>query len=1115
MTNPVAGRAAWLWTARATNLPLGQAGWCLLLAVVLTGCGGGGGGSGSSGGSAALDAQVRSLAVTSLGLSGDPATPRGLERTVPATDPLVKLGQLLFFSQTLAASYDVSCGTCHHPDFGGSDGLSLPVGVVPRAPASVGPGREVDPYRDLDPSGGDGGPNMHRNSITTYNSALFDRALMYDGRVFVVDAAVVSGGHGQNIRTPESGQTPDLNPLDGLVEFAVKGPIVNDNEMRGFLYTDFATPTDYRQHLVQRLLGTVDTQYNPKAGAADNWLARFRAAFNQPTAAGADLITIDNIERALSAYVDSQIFVDTPWRSFLDGDASAISDTAKKGARLFLTSVQDGGLGCNSCHAGDRFTDESFHNVAFPQFGRGFGRSDHRDWGHWVTTRLAEDLQTFRTPSLLNIARTAPYGHTGAFATLEDLLAYHANPRAGVSDFDFTLSGLQQFREGTVSYPWAGDYTRDAISLPNFRTSETLLPARSLTSTETSELVAFLNTLTDRCVSDPACISQWAPVAADDPDGHTLIRDHPLGTPDMVDAQRASNYVSQIPMSFPVLPGRTTFADVQGCTNKVGTAVNTGQGLFVQHAESGFGLVDRHGYAASTWFTSQQSTLEATMAGGGVTAAYLDDDCWPDLVFTGGDISGMRFYHNDAGLGFTPLDLVGAMSEREFTGTAVADLNGDYRRELLLSNIKPGSVPVYSADGTGLYQKVADLPMVRPTYGISFAPLDDTGNLYMYLSHWSGGTGTSGTSPALWRSDGANLYSWDRNGRTTSAFVNQQFNFTPKFADFTGDGRIDLVIASDFSTSTALRNVPYTAGGWYFENETDQSIITDQNGMGSALLDIDNDGNLEWFVTSIRDFGAAIGNWGVSGNRLYRNVSTGEHMGFTDITEQAGVRDGYWGWGACAADFNNDGFIDLFHVNGFGRIPDDVVTTEATQDRQTLYNSKTEQFQDKPPLLFINNADGTFSDAAASWGIAVPSEGRGIACFDYDRDGDIDITVFDHSRVPQFFENRIGNGAAHRFIGIRLVGSAPNTDAIGAKVYVTADVGLVHGVQTQLRLSEANSNFNSQNLPDLHFGLGDAAVVGQLRVVWPGGAELTCQNVAINQFLVIDQRDGQGACPAP
>jgi cytochrome c peroxidase len=1094
----------------------------VLLLAALSGCGGGSGPVDPQNpdpdpdpSPVTLDSRLGELARTTLGLNGDPSSRRGLQQTAPADDPMVKLGELLFFSQTLSAGYDVSCGTCHHPQFGGSDGLSLPVGVVPTNSATVGPGREVDPARDLDPAA-DGGPNLGRNSITTFNAALFDREQMYDGRVFVVDSAVVSGGHGQNIRTPESGQAYDSSPLDGLVQFTMKGPMVADNEMRGYLYTDYATPTAYREHLAQRLRGEVDAQYNTKSNAADVWLQRFRDAFGLPAATADELITRLNIQRALAAYVQSQIFVDTQWQDYLAGDTNAISTEAKQGALLFFTPRQDGGLGCNSCHAGDRFTDEAFHNVALPQFGRGMVRSDHSDLGRWLVTRADDDLQAFRTSSLLNVARTAPYGHTGAFSTLEALLAYHANPRSAVDTYDFTLASLDQFRRGGVVYPNAETYTREALAQPNFAAAEALLPGRALSSTEINQLVAFLDALTDRCVADPACIGKWAPTAAEDPDGHTLVMNQSQGTPGDIDAPQPEDYPQQIGLTYPALAARSTFADVQACSNNVNSAANTGQDQFARRSETAFGLVDRHGYGVDTWFSTFQPSLEVAMIGGGVSAAYLDDDCWPDLVFTGGDISGMRFYRNNAGTGFSALDLIPAGSEREYTGAGVADLNGDYRRELLLGNIRIGSIPIYSPNGTGQYDQIGALPMVRPTFGMSFAPLDDDDRMYMYLGHWSGGTGTTGTSPALWQFDAGNAHPWDSSAQTTSANLDQNFNFTPKFADFTGDGRIDLVIASDFDTSATLRNVSDGPGAWHFQNETDRDVITDDNGMGSALLDIDNDGTLEWFVTSVRDSsGDPLGNWGVSGNRLYRNISTGEHIAFTDITEQAGVRDGYWGWGACAADFNNDGFIDLFHVNGFGYIPDDVADASSEGYLQEAYNGKTAQFQGTPARLFINDGDGTFSERATDWGIDAPSEGRGVVCFDYDRDGDVDITVFDHSRQLQFFENRGGSGAGRHFLNIRVVGAAPNTDAIGARVYVTADVGAGHGVQTQLRLAEANSNFNSQNLPDLHFGLGAAAAVQQVRVVWPGGAELTCPDVAVNQFLVLDQRDGAAACPAP
>jgi len=147
--------------------------------------------------------------------------------------------------------------------------------------------------------------------------------------------------------------------------------------------------------------------------------------------------------------------------------------------------------------------------------------------------------------------------------------------------------------------------------------------------------------------------------------------------------------------------------------------------------------------------------------------------------------------------------------------------------------------------------------------------------------------------------------------------------------------------------------------------------------------------------------------------------------------------------------------------------------------------------------------------------LTLPSEGRGLACFDYDRDGDVDIAVFDHSKRLQFFENKTGNGDGSRFLNVRLVGESPNTDALGARVYVTADVGGQFGQQTMMRVSQANSNFNSQNLPDMHFGLGYADSIQTLSVTWPDGSELVCDDLPVNGFVVIDQRQGSGAgvCP--
>ncbi len=1087
------------------------------LLATIAGCGGGGGGGSDTAPTApgipmrsSLDDDVRDVAVTTLRLTGDPATTRGAERTVPDDDPLVKLGQLLFFTQTLSAGYDVSCGSCHHPDFAGSDGLSLAVGVASVNSATVGPGREVDPARDLDPLA-DGGPNVHRNTTTTFNAALFDRVLTFDGGISVLEDTVAPGGKGQPIQTPESGQRSDPSPVSGLLEFSAKLPIANNNEMRGFRYTEYGTADEFRAHVMGRLRGEVDTQYNMDPDGPVNWLGRFRLAFDAPEASPEQVVTIANVQRALGAYMGSQIFVDTPWRRFLAGNSGAISDEAKRGALLFLRDADDGGLGCVRCHAGDRFTDEEFHNVGFPQLGRGFVRADRSDLGRWLETLDESDRYAFRTPSLLNVAETAPYGHAGSFATLEDAIVYHADPRGAVETFDFGLLDLEQFRRLGIDYGHAEPHTRAALNASSFAVSESSLPARPLLVFESVRLVAFLETLSDTCVTDPDCIDAWTPSADEDPDGHLFVRDRSAGVPVNLDASSPKDYPEEISLAFPFTKQLATFSDVRNCTNGLTSANNAGSQTFTRRNDRTFGLTDTHGYSFETWF-EYSPTFEITMIAGGVSAAYLDGDCWADLIFAGGDErTGVRTYRNLVGTGFEAFDLFESISETNYTGAASVDLNGDYRREILLGNFRIGSVPVYAQSGAGGYARVAALPMTRTTFGISFAPLDASAYPYVYLGHWSG-NGTAGTAPALWRNDGERLYPLDAEAGTGSSAVDQRFNFTPAFADFTGDGLTDLVVASDFETSVTLRNAGSASLGPRFVDETDRSVITDQNGMGSALLDIDNDGNLEWFVTSIYGPAVAAGNWGTTGNRLYRNASTANRIAFEDITDDAGLRDGLWGWGACAADFNNDGFTDLFHVNGFGYIP---YSSDPPNDPQAEYDALTrDAFQAKPARLFMNNGDGTFAEAAEAWNVAAPSEGRGIACFDHDRDGDIDIVVLDHSTGLQFFENQSGSAAGRAFLNVRLVGSAPNTDAIGARVTVAAAVGQDFGAQTQFRLSQANSNFNSQNTPDLHFGLGQARQADTVRVVWPSGTELVCTDVAANQFVVLDERLGNSACPA-
>ncbi len=303
-------------------------------------------------------------------------------------------------------------------------------------------------------------------------------------------------------------------------------------------------------------------------------------------------------------------------------------------------------------------------------------------------------------------------------------------------------------------------------------------------------------------------------------------------------------------------------------------------------------------------------------------------------------------------------------------------------------------------------------------------------------------------------------------------------DYTPTFADINNDGWLDLLVAADFSTSQVYINDQDGS----FTLVTDNEIITDDNGMGAAAGDYDNDGDIDWFVSSIFDPRGIPNdvipgaNTGASGNRLYKNAGDGT---FEDVTDAAGVKIGGWGWGSCFADFNNDGWLDIFHVNGY-------VTANFTNNAVFLTDGSR---------FYISNQDGTFTGREQELNFSDTGQGRGIVCFDYDLDGDIDVFVANNQQAPALYRNDGGND--QNFLTIKISGEDLNSEAIGARVYLTT------GEITQMREIYAGSNFISNNPSEAYFGLGDYTVINELRVVWPSGEEKVLTDIPANQMLTI------------
>lgn len=1026
----------------------------------------------------------------------DPA----LSTSVPAPeDPVAKLGMQLFFSKTLGGDFDVACASCHMPDLGGGDRLSLSVGVDAVTPAFLGPGRRLDVLRDRDPQA-DGGPNVPRNAQTVFNVALYNRAMFHDGRVFVLDAAEVPGGMGQSLRTTDSELAIEditLPPDFGMLEAQALFPVTSTNEMRGrHRFSNLLTNADVRARLVARLRGEADLDHMPR----NDWAPLFRDAFGY--GAGdpvSSYVTYENVARAIAAYERSQLFVDTPWQAFMAGDDNAISDAAKRGAQIFYREPAANGAGCARCHSGAHFTDEEFRAVGFPQIGRG-KRVDRRDLGRYAVVQDPANLFRYRTPSLLNVALTAPYGHAGTFDTLEEVVAYHADTPTAATLFDFTFSTLDQFINDTVTYPLAAPLTGEAMYVDEARTVLRLdaqLPAVSLTAGQRADLVAFLHALTDTCAADNACLERWVPTPADDPDGNQFVRsfDPDAGRPaDPLDLFNGPPGTGSGPggsgggsgsgdpaHASVFLAGRSL------CSDRIGETA-TGGGF--NDSTAALGITHTHAFSLLTWL---EPTLEDTLQSGGVAAADLDGDCDHDLVFTGGEAQGTLVYRNDDSAGFALAANLDTLTGSRLTGPAIADLDGDYQPEILLGNMRPGLMQVLDGnidDGYGLLQAIY---MANNTFGIAMGDADGDARLDVFAAHWDNRRATD-ASAALLHNDPVNgLVSMDAAAGTSASTIPRRFQFAPAFVDIDDDNDQDLLVAADFLFSLVLAN----DGSGHYTSITDRDVIKDQNGMGAAIADFDGDGKLDWFVSAIKgpdDF--RIWPYGTLGNRLYRGLGAGQ---FADVTDTAGVGDADWAWGSCASDFNNDGRPDLFVVAGYALFPD-LVRNALGTDMVAMIDAMFAGYFRSVPRLWLNNGDGTFSDEAAAWGITEPLNGRGVSCLDHDRDGDVDIVVSQNEDSPRVYENRSGTAGGRNFLAVSLRGTAPNTAGIGAMVDLSS------ASRDQRQPVAANSNFISQNPPDLHFGLGNDSEA-TITVRWPDGTVTTTGPVPANRFLVISHPD--------
>ena len=302
-------------------------------------------------------------------------------------------------------------------------------------------------------------------------------------------------------------------------------------------------------------------------------------------------------------------------------------------------------------------------------------------------------------------------------------------------------------------------------------------------------------------------------------------------------------------------------------------------------------------------------------------------------------------------------------------------------------------------------------------------------------------------------------------------------------ADFNNDGWPDIAVANDTwpnflflnNHDGTFRDVSFTSGVAASENGLYEA------GMGVDAADIDGDGWEDLYVAHL-DFEL---------NRLYRN---NHDESFDDATFSSGLGNKTTllsGVSARLFDYDNDGWLDIFQVNG------------NMLDNVALYHSEVSWKE--PKLMFRNLGKGKFDLVSAQLGgdFMKPTVGRGAAVADFDNDGDLDIAVSNNNDVPQLLRNDGGN--ANHWLEVMLVGVQSNRDGRGAALKLTSE-GFV-----EYRQAQGGMGYMSAQDPRIHFGLGRRTTVSSLEITWPSGIVDKLSSVPTDQIITV--KEGVGIVP--
>lgn len=436
----------------------------------------------------------------------------------------------------------------------------------------------------------------------------------------------------------------------------------------------------------------------------------------------------------------------------------------------------------------------------------------------------------------------------------------------------------------------------------------------------------------------------------------------------------------------------------------------------------------------------------------GAAVGDIDNDGWPDLAVS--CFGGVVLYRNNHDGTF--VDVSGKSGLAADTGWATGVTFGDYDGDGLVDLFVPHYVDL-------------DLKNL-PTFG-SLKTCQ-----YHDIAVQCGPRGLKGKGDSLWHNNGDGTFT-DVAVRAGVDDPRHFFGLTALWSDLDNDGRIDLLVANDGEPNYLYRNL---GNGRFQEMGVEAGIAFSEEGVEQANMGLAVGDYLRNGFQSI-----AISHFSEEYAELYRNEGK---MSFTDAahsSEIAPTSVPYVGWGTAFLDTGNRGLLDLILVNGH-------VYPQADNARLGIAYRE-------PKLLYWNQGNGLFREVSAQAGAALrlPQVSRGLAVGDLFNRGVLDVVIENLTGGPMILETK--PDTKHHWASFRLIGQPSNRLALNARVAVTSNS------VTQMQEVRSGGSYLSQSDLRLHFGLGDAATMDRVEVLWPDGKRQHFDHLEGNRFYVVEE----------